>query len=431
MFKLFGKFQQFFIQYFAKENRMALTADQKISERYFLNFNFICIATLAFFTVTNCFAAFWEAFWIDVAGLISFYICVSLYKKTDNYNLPVGLLILTCSFVLFAQHAILEPDAYHNAYFFPAISVFSFALLNKKALLRFYLFSIAATAILAHFVVRHYNTTIKILTPAEKDMYVYLTVIASIYATFKIVEVLGEQRQTAYDQLGASNERNKQLLAMVTHDIANPLSVMSTSIYMLKKKSGNLSEIQTYIDRFEKAEKSIVELIESSRKMLAVEDGKFSVEIESVDIKKILKEVVDNFSYKCDAKNIQCELQMPMEDLFVLADPGALRTSIVSNILSNAIKFSNHNSKINIRLINDGTNVKVEIQDSGIGMPSELVAKVFMAHAKTTRSGTEGEKGTGYGMPLAKAYIEIMGGHIQCHSEQNVGTTFCFTLKKA
>lgn len=432
-----NKYKAKFLRYFEKDNRQALSISQTLNESYFINFSFIATTLLIFFTIANSLIGFWEAVWVNLIGIVLYLIGLITYKKSDSYYIPMAILMFNCSYILFGQHIILEFDAYHNMFFFPALAVFTFALIDKKHLLKIFLFGLCASAIISHFVVKYMGTTVKTLSSTEKDIYIVLCIIGSIYATFQIVSVLYAQRKLAYEKLDEangklieSNDRNRQLLAVLTHDIANPLSVMSTSVQLLSRNPAREEYFEEFNDRFARSEKNIIDIINNARKVLALEDGKIHVNIDRFNLRGLVDEALSNFEFKLETKDITIVKEGLDNHIFVLVDDVAFKTSVLSNIISNAIKFSENGSKISISAKIEKEYVLVEIKDSGMGMPKELMSQVFDPHAKTSRPGTCGEKGTGYGMPLAMSYLKLMGGSITCSSEPGAGTTFSFKLKK-
>jgi signal transduction histidine kinase len=115
----------------------------------------------------------------------------------------------------------------------------------------------------------------------------------------------------------------------------------------------------------------------------------------------------------------------------VMAERTSLIHSVINNILSNSIKFSEKDSQITMSAeATSDERVCVTIQDQGIGIPKNLLPVLFSSTAKTSRAGTSGEAGTGYGMPLVKAYVGLFGGTIEVESvtkDENParhGTTF-------
>lgn len=99
--------------------------------------------------------------------------------------------------------------------------------------------------------------------------------------------------------------------------------------------------------------------------------------------------------------------------------------------MSNAIKFSHNNSKINIEIKNKDQFIELIIEDFGIGIPKNILHDIFSFNSNTNRKGTNGEKGTGYGMPLIKKYTEVMDGSIKIDSIENKGTIITLLLPKA
>jgi signal transduction histidine kinase len=117
------------------------------------------------------------------------------------------------------------------------------------------------------------------------------------------------------------------------------------------------------------------------------------------------------------------------EDVTVNADVNSVKT-IIRNIISNAIKFTNSEGLITIFVDEWKDVVEVGIRDTGVGMSAEDQTRIFDISAKHTTVGTHSEKGTGLGLILCREFVERNGGTISVESELGVGTTFKFTLQK-
>ncbi|MNT77691.1 Signal-transduction histidine kinase senX3 [compost metagenome] len=92
---------------------------------------------------------------------------------------------------------------------------------------------------------------------------------------------------------------------------------------------------------------------------------------------------------------------------------------VLTNIISNAIKFSPNNSEIRIELKKGDGQLEITVQDFGIGIPHHIQTRIFDLTANTSRTGTQGEKGTGYGLPLAMEYTRKMKGNIKIQSQED------------
>jgi signal transduction histidine kinase len=135
-----------------------------------------------------------------------------------------------------------------------------------------------------------------------------------------------------------------------------------------------------------------------------------------VDLSKILAEAQVTFESTLSKKNITLKIEGD-SPVAVLAEPSSLSFSVISNLLSNAIKFSKPDSEIVVHVTKKEGRVAVTIKDTGIGMGPDLISKIFMKNVKTTRAGTMNEKGTGFGMPITKRYMELFGGTIRITSK--------------
>lgn len=120
----------------------------------------------------------------------------------------------------------------------------------------------------------------------------------------------------------------------------------------------------------------------------------------------------------------------------ILGNQTSIQSQIFSNIISNSIKFSDHGSVIDIIIKDEGKNVLTAIVDRGRGIPEYLLNDIFDVTKKTTRPGTNGEQGAGFGLPIVKSYVERFGGTTRVISKaredfmEESGTTFELRFEK-
>jgi signal transduction histidine kinase len=212
----------------------------------------------------------------------------------------------------------------------------------------------------------------------------------------------------------------ESLLRVVFHDIAGRASVIGFAqkkLCQFKQNGEDSPENKLkHLTRLENATNEMTDLLNVVRKMSALRDGKEELSLTQADAVTLLKEAADLMSVASEQKNINFNIEVPSDEYRILTDPTIFKNIIVGNIISNAIKFSKENSKIDIRIFRKDKSIRIEIQDYGIGMSKDMIEGIFSIHSKTNRKGTNGEPGTGYGMPLAKEYVEKMGGKISIHS---------------
>jgi signal transduction histidine kinase len=201
--------------------------------------------------------------------------------------------------------------------------------------------------------------------------------------------------------LGRKLDENVRLLRVLSHDIATPIQVI---MFMLTK----LEESDPTVIKISNATKVMEEIVTSVREMQATLSGKAQVRREEVNLRELLDKVIDLFEEKLRAKSLKINFLFDDNNYSVVADRRILANQVVANIISNSIKFSPNGSHIDIGIKRNGEKIQLSIRDYGIGMPASLLAKIFQFDQNTSRKGTGGEKGTGFGMPLMKSYLDLM-----------------------
>ena len=148
-------------------------------------------------------------------------------------------------------------------------------------------------------------------------------------------------------------------------------------------------------------------------------DGKVSLQLEKCSLQELITEAVNFSSEQAKSKNIQMEFDHSgvKEVINVLVDRDVFIFQIVTNFITNSLKFSESGQKIRVTLkMLDHMNVEIKIRDWGKGIPLEKISSLFSWSKKTSTSGTLGEKGTGLGLPLAMTFLKSMHGDIRVES---------------
>lgn len=209
-------------------------------------------------------------------------------------------------------------------------------------------------------------------------------------------------------ELAQSAEEQKELLHILCHDLANPLTACSGASEILDHDN-----YEALKDIIHSAAQNGLEIIKLVRQMRAVEDK--PITLSPVKVSEAVYQSKLILQPKFTAKNIELVTKMN-PDIRVYVEPISFINSVLNNLFTNAIKFSHPNSIILITVEPAGEQVKLMIEDHGIGMPQSLVSKLFDIKQPTSRRGTQGEDGTGFGMPLVKKFITAYGGSIQVSS---------------
>lgn len=168
----------------------------------------------------------------------------------------------------------------------------------------------------------------------------------------------------------------------------------------------------------------VEDLLEWSRLQL----GGVSFQPERFDIVEMIQETIDLTQDQADQKGVVLMKETP-EFQTVNADKRAI-SSVIRNLIANAVKFTAQGGQVNVGVRDNGSDVEVFIQDTGVGMDDAKIASLFEISEQKSTTGTVGEKGTGLGMVLCKELVEQNGGGIVVTSRPGQGTKVTFTLPK-
>ena len=151
-----------------------------------------------------------------------------------------------------------------------------------------------------------------------------------------------------------------------------------------------------------------------------------SFEIEKMFLTLIIQEIIETLALNSKAKNISINQLFP-KNFEIYADTNMLKT-ILRNLISNAIKYTNVNGKINISATLEDGQVKITVLDNGVGIDKETIDKLFNIDTIITTKGTAKENGSGLGLVICKEFVEKHGGKIWVESEKGKGSNFIFTI---
>jgi signal transduction histidine kinase len=227
--------------------------------------------------------------------------------------------------------------------------------------------------------------------------------------------VYRNREQNFNNKLIEKSSNVENLLRVLLHDIANTLSSMTYNLIRLKAEGG------TSAVEFEKIEKSIEDistLLVQVRHLRSIKDGKSSMMLKPISLPVILNAVYELTADLALQKGLKLNWDMSREKISVTGDRTILSNVVILNVINNAIKFSRAGSHIDVTTYIEKDMAVISVRDHGIGIPLEVLQHIFSLYHSTTRPGTAGEKGTGYGMPLAKEYIQMMGGDIEITSSE-------------
>lgn len=244
------------------------------------------------------------------------------------------------------------------------------------------------------------------------------------------------QRKKAEEEIMLKNEllqvinaEKDKFFSILAHDLRGPLSafVAATQIITDEIQSMELEEIKEITESMKNSAKNLFGLLENLLEWSRLRRGVLDFVPEKIILKEKISSCIDVLSELAREKKIDIEMSIP-DDVTIKADNHMFDT-VIRNLVSNAIKFTNVGGKVRIAVnSNNDKSVDIKISDSGIGMTPDLKSRLFLVTEKVSRKGTEGEPSTGLGLLLCKEFIEKHNGRIWVESEVGKGSTFSFSL---
>lgn len=242
-------------------------------------------------------------------------------------------------------------------------------------------------------------------------------------------ELLNKKLSSMNTHLEEEREMNEILIKTISHDIANPLTVVKSYVEMVQSGRIPIEDYNPTIEKIKQNSISALGMIKRIRNAILTRNQSSITEPKDTPLFRTLNGTLETFDAKIKDKEISIEILNGFNhEIFVLADEKSLKEHVLSNVISNAIKFSYRKSTIRILVEELEEEVHLEIIDSGIGMASDRLEK----RSHQPFEGTEGELGAGLGFVLMGYFIRKFGGRFQVYSEGlEKGTTVRLELKKA
>lgn len=230
------------------------------------------------------------------------------------------------------------------------------------------------------------------------------------------------------DELAILNASKDQLFSIISHDLRSPLGAIKSflNIFSVSNKTFTKADIDEIVALLKQNVDQTYSLLDNLLMWARSQQDAIEMKKVSLGLKALVDSSVVLLKELAVAKQIEL-LNLVPENMLAFADENMLNT-IVRNLISNAIKFTESKGKIICEAKFEETVIRISVTDTGIGMPKEIAEGIFDQHSYNTHYGTAGEKGSGLGLKLCSTFVQMHGGEITVDSIEGEGTVFSFTL---
>ncbi len=220
-----------------------------------------------------------------------------------------------------------------------------------------------------------------------------------------------------------------EFISLASHQLRTPLSAMKWFLEMFQTGDlGALTKEQVdAIDNLNRSNERMIQLVNSLLNISRIESGRISIEPEIIDMKVLIGAIVEDMKKIFDVKKQVLTVSFSEGLPKINIDPKLTR-ELISNLLTNANKYTDEGGSVTVVVSFDKTDMKIEVKDSGFGIPESEKDKIFGRFYRASNIIKKVTDGTGLGLYLCKIIIDSSGGKIGFESEENNGSTFWFTI---
>ncbi|PKQ60439.1 hypothetical protein BZG02_19445 [Labilibaculum filiforme] len=234
-----------------------------------------------------------------------------------------------------------------------------------------------------------------------------------------------------HKELKNLNAMKDKFFKIISHDLKGPFNCIIGFTELLKEDYTILNDEARVdmINDIDRSSQHAYELLSNLLTWAQTQTGEITINKIFINLKELVTTSVDLYGLNAPGKNIDIVVNVP-DDLKLMVDKNTSMI-VIGNIINNAIKFTPEGGLISINVIEKKNYINLHIVDTGVGMPPEILQKLFRIDENVSCKGTNNEKGTGLGLILCKEFIEKNGGCIDVNSNIGKGSEFIVTLPKS
>jgi PAS domain S-box-containing protein len=224
------------------------------------------------------------------------------------------------------------------------------------------------------------------------------------------------QLKNAEHALREADRRKDEFLAILAHELRNPLAPIRNSVHILRLAAGDTVAAARVHEMLERQVNHMARLVDDLMEVSRITRGKVELRKEPVDLGAVLRNAVETSRPLIDAANHRLVVSLPGEPLTLQADPIRL-AQVIANLLNNAAKYTHEGGGIGLTAHGEGSTAVISVRDNGMGIPSTMLPKVFDLFAQVDRTYDRAQGGLGIGLTLVRSLVEMHGGTVEAWSE--------------
>ena len=223
------------------------------------------------------------------------------------------------------------------------------------------------------------------------------------------------ERVRAEEALREADRRKDEFLALLAHELRNPLAPIRNALHLMRLAGPGTTDITWTRDVIERQVQQLSRLVDDLLDISRISRGKVQLRRDRVALADIVAHAVETCRPQIDARKHTLTVTLPDEPVLLDADPMRL-AQVVGNLLANAAKYTEPGGQITVVAVLEGPQVVLAVRDNGIGIPAEMLERIFELFTQVERAITQAEGGLGIGLTLVKRLVELHGGTVEAKS---------------
>ena len=226
---------------------------------------------------------------------------------------------------------------------------------------------------------------------------------------------LEEQLRQKLDELAEADRNKDEFLAMLGHELRNPLSPIVTAVQILRLRGQDPDIVSRSIEVVERQTQHMTRLVDDLLDVSRITRGTIGLREETVALTGIVERAVEQARPLMDERGHRLTLRLPPEPVSLRADPARLE-QVLANLLVNAAKYTDIGGRISLEVRVRNSQIEISVRDNGIGLAPEMRGKIFDLFVRSSDSGAHAPGGLGVGLTLVRRIVELHGGSVEARS---------------
>lgn len=229
------------------------------------------------------------------------------------------------------------------------------------------------------------------------------------------------EREQELDEILQAINTKTEFVVFASHQLRTPITTIRWEAETLLKKKGLAKDVAKVLEEIETKAKRLSDLVNALLNMVKLDTGKMVGEPEKTDLVALTKDVVQELQSLMAAKHLSFKAKYESGEFLITTHPKLMKIAL-NNILENAIQYSKKNGAIEVAIEEGKENIKIEVKDTGIGIPKDDLEHIFNKLYRASNAIKYVPEGNGLGLYMVKAIVDSMDGKVEIDSEEETGT---------